>query len=370
MGIEFTLKEVFNMNYTRKRISIHNIQSGMELASDVITTNGLLLITAHTVITQNHIFKLNLYQILSVDIKEYQDESILSYESADKESQIFNKKLNRFKKRYDMSKQEVASQLDHIGNGGSVNINALFSLSNNLLKELKTKSELFNYLNHLRSMDEYTYSHSLNVSMLCNIFGQWLRFSDKKIKDLTIAGLLHDIGKLSIDQEIINKPGKLTDLEFSIIKKHPELGYHIIKNLPLSKGVKLGMLMHHEKSDGSGYPLGFQNKQIHPYAKIIAIADIYDAMTSVRSYHQKTSPFKVIRLFEQESYGLLDTKYLFVFLEHIAYNYLHRKVRLTNGEEGTIIFIHPSTPSKPIVDLGVTIIDMQNELNLEIEEIM
>lgn len=96
-------------------------------------------------------------------------------------------------------------------------------------------------------------------------------------------------------------------------------------------------------------------------------------MTSVRSYHQKTSPFKVIRLFEQESYGLLDTKYLFVFfLEHIAYNYLHRKVRLTNGEEGTIIFfIHPSTPpSKPIVDLGVTIIDMQNELNLEIEEIM
>lgn len=93
MGIEFTLKEVFNMNYTRKkRISIHNIQSGMELASDVITTNGLLLITAHTVITQNHIFKLNLYQILSVDIKEYQDESILSYESADKESQIFNKK--------------------------------------------------------------------------------------------------------------------------------------------------------------------------------------------------------------------------------------------------------------------------------------
>lgn len=118
-----------------------------------------------------------------------------------------------------MSKQEVASQLDHIGNGGSVNINALFSLSNNLLKELKTKSELFNYLNHLRSMDEYTYSHSLNVSMLCNIFGQWLRFSDKKIKDLTIAGLLHDIGKLSIDQEIINKPGKLTDLEFSIIKK-------------------------------------------------------------------------------------------------------------------------------------------------------
>lgn len=356
------------MNYAIKRISIHNIQVGMALAKDVVTHNGLLLIPAHTEMTQNHIFKLNLYQILSVDIKDYSPKR--TYYDLTDDQEAFTEKFNHFKYRYDLKKEEVVSQLNHIGNGGSVDMDALFELSHDLLKVLKTKSELFNYLNHLRSMDEYTYSHSLNVSMLCYIFGQWLGFHHEKIKELTIAGLLHDIGKLSIDQAIINKPGKLTDHEFSIIKKHSELGYHIIQHLPLSESIKLGILMHHEKSDGSGYPLGLQDKQIHPFAKIITIADIYDAMTSVRSYHEKTSPFKVIRLFEQESYGLLDTEYLFVFLEHIAYNYLHRRVRLTNGKEGTIIFIHPSIPSKPIIDVDSDIIDLKDQDNLEIEEIM
>lgn len=358
------------MNYSIKRVGIQHVEIGMELGSDVLTDNGLILIPAHTTIDNNHLFKLNLYQILSVDIKDYSEEEHTSDKGDESDTILFNENYKRFKRHYDMSKKEVVNQLNEISDGGAVHLDTLFSLSNDLVKALKTKSELFNYLNRLRSVDEYTYSHSLNVSMLCNIFGQWLKFSHKELAELTVAGLLHDIGKLSIDQNIINKPGKLTDREFSIIKKHPELGYNIIKDLPLSDSVKLGVLMHHEKNDGTGYPLGFSDKRIHDYGKIIAIADIYDAMTSVRSYHQKTSPFKVIKLFEQESYGLLDTKYLFVFLEHVAYNYLHRHVRLSNGEEGKIIFIHRSAPSKPIVDVGVAIIDMQDEHGLEIEEIM
>lgn len=355
------------MNYKIKRISIHNVEIGMELASDVITSNGLILISSNTIITQNHIFKMNLYQILIIDIKEYYEQTSHPFEQGDDNNDA---KFMQFKKNYDTNKEKVTHRLNRISNGGNVNIRDLFRLSNDLVKALKTKSELFGFLNHLRSVDEYTYSHSLNVSMLCNIFGQWLHLSKPEIENLTVAGLLHDIGKLSIDLGIINKPGKLTDDEFAIIKKHPELGYNIVKNLDLPEEIKMGILMHHEKIDGSGYPLGIKDTKINNYAKIIAIADIYDAMTSVRSYHKKTSPFKVIRLFEKESYGLLDTKYLFVFLENIAYNYLHREVRLSNGEEGTIIFIHRSAPSKPIVDVGVAIIDMLDETKLDIDEIL
>ncbi|GMQ62322.1 HD-GYP domain-containing protein [Vallitalea maricola] len=357
------------MEYKINRISIHDLEIGMELANDVLTSNGLILIPSNTIITQNHIFKLNLYQILSVDIKDYID--LIKYTYINNNDDIeFTKKFLQFKDSYDTNKKKLTKQLDDIGNGGNVNIRDLFRLSNDLIKALKTKSELFNYLNHLRSVDEYTYSHSLNVSMLCNIFGQWLHLDKQDIENLTVAGLLHDIGKLSIDTKIINKPGKLTDDEFAIIEKHPEIGFNLVKNLDLPEEIKLGILMHHEKIDGSGYPLHLKNTHIHDYAKIIAIADIYDAMTSVRSYHKKTSPFKVIRLFERESYGLLDTKYLFVFLENIAYNYLHRTVRLSNGEVGRIIFIHRTTPSKPIVDVGIAIVDMQDETDLDIEEIM
>lgn len=357
------------MKYEIYRISIHDVEIGMELAEDVITSNGLILIPTNTIITQNHIFKMNLYQILSVDIKKYitPKEHNTKINVDDRE---FTEKFIEFKTRYDYNKQKLTKQLNHISEGGNVNIKDLFRISNDLVKALKTKSELFNYLNHLRSVDEYTYSHSLNVSMLCNIFGQWLHLGRQDIENLTVAGLLHDIGKLSIDIKIINKPGKLTDDEFAIIEKHPEIGYNIVKNMDYPEEIKMGILMHHEKIDGSGYPLHLIDTQIHDYAKIITIADIYDAMTSIRSYHKKTSPFKVIRLFERESYGLLDTKYLFVFLEHIAYNYLHRKVRLSNGEVGKIIFIHKTTPSKPIVDVGTAIIDMQDETDLDIEEII
>ncbi|GMQ60262.1 HD-GYP domain-containing protein [Vallitalea sediminicola] len=357
------------MEFKINRLSIHDLEIGMELANDVITSKGLILIPSNTIITQNHIFKFNLYQILSVDIKEYT--APLKYNSNNiTNNNEFTKKFLRFKDSYDINKKKVTRQLDDISNGGNVNIRDLFRLSNDLIKALKTKSELFNFLNHLRSVDEYTYSHSLNVSMLCNIFGQWLHLDKQDIENLTVAGLLHDIGKLSIDTKIINKPGKLTDDEFAIIEKHPEIGYNLIKTLDYPEEIKMGILMHHEKIDGSGYPSHLKDSQINDFAKIIAIADIYDAMTSVRSYHKKTSPFKVIRLFERESYGLLDTKYLFVFLENIAYNYLHRKVRLSNGEVGRIVFIHKTTPSKPIVDVGIAMIDMQDETNLDIEEIM
>ncbi|MCT4542073.1 MAG: HD-GYP domain-containing protein [Vallitalea sp.] len=356
------------MNYIKKRISIYDVEVGMELANDVLTENGLILIPSNSIITQNHIFKMNLYQIISVDIKEYIPPR--QYELFEEENILYNKKFIKFKDRYDENRKELKNQLNNISDGGNINIDDLLYLSKDLLRTLKTKSELFNYLNHLKSLDEYTYSHSLNVSMLCNIFGQWLHLDKKEIDNLTIAGLLHDIGKLSIDVDIINKPGKLTDEEFAIIKKHPEIGYNLVKNLNIPEEIKLGILMHHEKIDGSGYPFHLKDTQIHDFAKIISIVDIYDAMTSVRSYHKKTSPFKVIKLFEQESYGLLDTKYLFIFLQHIAYNYLHREVKLTDGQIGKIIFIHRMTPSKPIVDVGEAIIDMQDEMSLDVEEIL
>ncbi|TCT11607.1 putative nucleotidyltransferase with HDIG domain [Natranaerovirga pectinivora] len=357
--------------YKQKRIGLDQVQVGMQLDEDVINSSGMLLIPKDTVITQKHIFRMQLYQILSIVVRDYTNTSnVIPTPEKNKDNHKESVSYKKFSNSYNDSQVFLKDKLDCISDGKDINIKELFSISEELINTLETKSDLFNFLCHIKQSDDHTYTHLMNVSMLCNIFGHWLHLPKDQIENLTVAGLLHDIGKVKIDKKILNKPGKLTEEEFNEIKQHTLLGYNMIKNQKLPHEVKMGVLSHHEKFDGSGYPFGFKNEQIHDFGKIIAIADIYDAMTSDRTYHKKFSPFKVIKIFEQESYGLLDTKYLFIFLENIAHNYLGNQVKLSTGEVGKIVFIHNNQPSRPIVQLDNVMVDLQNENNIEIKEIL
>ncbi|PKM50939.1 MAG: hypothetical protein CVV02_09525 [Firmicutes bacterium HGW-Firmicutes-7] len=357
-----------------KRIPIDSLTVGMVLGDDVINSNGLILIPRKTAIQQKHVFRLKLYDILSVvvDLDTVMEEVVEKFpeEEAYTPNVSNQQNFSEFRTVYHKKEEAIKSQLHAISNGEPINIDDLLTISQSLLDGLSTKGELFNYLYHLKANDDYTYTHSINVSLLCNIFGTWLKLPPAQVKDLTSAGLLHDIGKVKIDQTILNKPGKLTPEEFDLIKTHSRLGYDAIKDQPISDAIKAGVLMHHEKMDGSGYPLGLHEADIHEFAKIISIVDIYDAMTSNRTYHKKFSPFKVIQVFERESFGLLDTAYLFVFLENIAHNYLGKDVKLSNGKIGKIVFIHNTAPSRPIVEVGEEMIDLMTASSLTIDEII
>lgn len=356
-----------------KRIAIETLVPGMLLGTDVISSNGLTLIPKDTIVNDKHIFRLKLYQIMSVIIVENdQSETSIVIPAPPNDSLIekVSHSFVDFKKVY-LEKEEIVSQKLHaISNGDPIHLEDLLQISNSLLSSLATKSELFTYLYSLRATDDYTYSHSINVSLLCNVFGHWLKLSNEEINNLAIAGLLHDIGKIQVDQGILNKPGKLTAEEFLHIKRHSRLGYELIQNQDISEDIKYGILMHHEKMDGSGYPLHLLEKDIHYFAKIISIVDIYDAMTSNRSYHKKYSPFHVIQIFEQESFGVLDLTFLFVFLENIAHNYLGKQVVLSSGQEAKIVFIHNTSPSRPLVQIGEEMIDLVDYPSLTIEEIL
>lgn len=360
----------------RKRILVTNLEIGMVLADDVLSSTGLMLIPKGTIINEKQIFRLKLYQIYSVYIEEnYNSED--NYESEQHtikpKSEIIstlNKTFDKFKDNYNEQEVVFKEKLTNISNGEPINISDLLTISSSLVSSIRTKSDLFNYLYQLKNNDDITFSHCLNVSILCNIFANWLKMSKQQVEEVTIAGLLHDIGKTKIDSKILNKPGKLTEEEFEEVKKHSRYSYDLIKSQNISTDIKMGILLHHEKIDGSGYPLGLKGSDIHDYAKIIAITDIYDAMTSNRSYHKKFSPFTVIQMFEQESYGLLDTKFLFVFLENIAHNYLGRDVLLSTGEEAKVMFIHNNSPSRPIVQVDNSMIDLMYEPSITIEEIL
>lgn len=356
-----------------QRIRIDKAIPGMKVAKDILTDTGLILIAQNTILTENHIYKLKLYRIPFISILQPIE---VKYEKKERASDISIKSIpntetfNNFKATHATKEEEVEEKILRIGNGGRVENQELFEISEDVFSHFQSKSQLFSFLHHLQIKDDSTYAHCLNVSLLCNIFGQWLGFSEEKLKDITVAGLLHDIGKSKVDNRIITKPGKLTSEEFEEVKKHTTYGFEMLQNQNLPEEVKKAVLHHHERFDGSGYPMGVTNNELDEFSKIVAIADVYDAMTSNRSYRNKFSPFAVIRSLEQEGYGKLDTKLLMLFLQNIAYYYLGSWVRLTSGEEGEIIFIHPNHLSTPIVKVGNIMRDLKQETDIDILEII
>ena len=180
------------------------------------------------------------------------------------------------------------------------------------------------------------YRHSINVAILSNLLGKWIGLDEKKIHLLTYSGLLHDIGKTKIDSKIFNTNNSLSEDDFKIVKSHPLLGYNIVKEINfLDKSVAQGILMHHERLDGSGYPLGLQDDKISQFGKIIAIADVFDAINSNRSYRKKKAPFESLQIIKKESFGKLDYTYCNIFLHHMFSYYVGKDVVLNNKKSST-----------------------------------
>lgn len=358
--------------YITKIVPVDSLQSNMLTAEDIFTNVGQMLITANTSLDEKHIKKLRLYGIHDIPIKHtIDDPNVTRFQYSPPKKLIkASEQFKVFESFYQDHNVSLKNQMLDISEGKHIDISGLFSISSDLLTTIKNKSDLFNFLTNLQNFDDYTYSHCLNVSLICYIIGQWLGFNNEKLIHLSVSGLLHDIGKNKIDKNILNKPGKLTDEEFEEMKQHTIYGFRIIEKQNIPYNIKMAVLMHHERYDGNGYPLGASNHQINDFAKIVAIADIYDALTSDRPYRHKYSPFHVIRQFEQEYLGHLDTRFLMLFLQNIAYCYLGSWCRLSTGEEGKIVFINKRLPSKPIIQVDNTILDLSQEVNIHIEEII
>ena len=216
----------------------------------------------------------------------------------------------------------------------------------------QTVIQYFDMLHNLRSSDDSVYSHSLNVAMISRILGKWLKWTSSDLDSLVIAGLLHDIGKITIPPEILNKEGKLTDEEFEQIRWHPRAGYDLIKDLKIDSRIKKAALQHHERCDGTGYPLKVDEIMLDDFAMVVAIADVYDAMTAARKYRAPLCPFQVIREFERDGYHKYKTEFLLTFLRRIATTYQNNRVILSDGQAAKIILLNQNSLSEPLVQLN------------------
>ncbi len=260
--------------------------------------------------------------------------------------------------------------LDQIAYGNVVDFAAFKEVKEQINKHFSDNYKMIGCINLFKAADSYTYTHSINVALLSCLIGKWLKLGSQAIDNLMLAGLFHDIGKMRIDKSILNKPDKLTDAEFEEIKKHPVYSYELLQdNTDIPLDVKVGILMHHERMDGSGYPYGVYNENINDVAKILAIADSYDAMISERPYQKKRSPFEVMQLMQEGIFGKLDSKILLTFLSNIATYYIGTYVALNTGEIGEVVAINPSCIYRPIIKVQDRYIDLNTDYSIQIVEL-
>ena len=356
-----------------RRVRTSELTPGMIIAEDVFNYNGQMILPKGLTLTDKAITRLEFYSILSVRIKDESlagldiEEDTRTHSERVRESEEFRKFHESFDENLNTFKESINNIVDM-----NANIDTDEMLTNTLaiLSEATSSYHAFDMLHNMRQYDDLTFAHCMNVALICNIFSQWLNWPEKEQNLLTLCGLLHDIGKLKIPDTIIKKPDRLTDEEYKIVKTHTVEGFHILKGKNINSHIMNAALMHHEKCDGSGYPLGITSDKIDRYAKAVAIADVYDAMTSARIYRGSLCPFRVIEIFESEGLQKYDPEYILTFLENIVNTYLHNEVRLSNGETGTVVFINKHLLSKPVVKQGDKFLDLSKEPDLHIDAIL
>jgi putative nucleotidyltransferase with HDIG domain len=352
------------------RIRTDQAESGMTVASDIFNANNQLIITKGTVLDDRMITKLRFYNIYGLLIYIGNEQKLELKEESYIEMLRNTPEFKKFNRTYVDTVSDVEINFNRVISGERFNIDEMLEQTDRIIKEGRNGAHILEMLHGIRNYDDMTYVHSLNVSLICSIFANWLKYSWEDARVLTLSGLLHDIGKMLVPREILSKDGKLTEQEFNIIKTHTIKGYQVLKDLPLDIRVKYAALMHHERADGSGYPNGFVAEQIEEYAKIVAVADVYDAMTSNRRYRNAICPFDVVENFERDGFLKYDPGFLMTFMERIVESYLHNIVRLNDGREGEVVMINKLALSRPVIRIGSDFIDLSKEHRLMIEAVV
>lgn len=363
-----------------KKLKILTSQAvpGMIIEEDVYTTANQLIIPAGTKISNKVITRLKFYSIhqITVLVEDELSKSLTPVPSVSKPEMYSEKVKNTREFKAFSSSVERSAERFHkqiasiVEKDAPIDEDALIADVNSVLMYARNGMHVFDMLHSMRDFDDETYFHSVNVAMISNVLGRWLNFTKRDLDTLTLCGLLHDIGKLVMPPEIIKKPGKLTDPEYDTMMTHPLRGYNILRAQKANIHVQMSAIMHHERCDGSGYPMGIKADQIDRFAKIVMVADVYEAMTAARIYRGPLCPFEVIGIFESEGLAKYDTRTVMTFLEHVNQTYLHNNVRLNDHSEGVIVMMNPTSLSRPVIQVGDDFIDLSREHDLYIEAIL
>lgn len=358
--------------------AIKHIPYGAKLGEDVHTSLGGLLLPKGTLVFEREMELLEAFLIKDVSVEEDAAKSDKKDEKAENREEKSAKSAGQaavgkkeFEQKFDKAVSSVKNLLHRVQGGENVPVMELREVVSPLLQKVQEQPNILLALSKVSNVDSYIYEHSITVGMLAYVIAKWMKVPEKEWMQVSLAGTLLDIGKTKIDRKILVKPGKLTVEEFDEMKKHTVYGYQIIKSSPgLNEGVALAALQHHEREDGSGYPMGLKGSQLHLYSKIIAVADVYHAMCSERVYQKAVSPYVVVEQLMKDSYGKLDPKIVHTFVEGITQFSSGTVVELSDGSIAKIIFTDRNNPTRPMVEVNGKIINLADSRHLSIMKVI
>lgn len=356
-----------------RRISTKSCKPGMALAKPIYNDIGLILVGRDIELTQSIIDKLIQFEVDSVYIHDHRTEDIIAEDVlSDKTRELA---LKTIKSTFlDMFKEKLVNRPLV-----KMDLSNLFRpVLDNMLTDLKANQQAMLMLSTIYSKDMYLYTHSLQVALYSISIGLNKGYNQQQITELGLGALLHDIGKTKVSFEILEKASQLSDEEFQLVKKHSEYGFELLRK---EHGIPLlsahCAYQHHERLNGSGYPRGLKKEEIHEYARIIAIADVYDALISRRSYKEAILPHQALEYLYSKADIEFDTELLEIFKKTVALYPIGINVTLNTGECGVVVDINSKFPDRPIIrvlenNLDVLVepyeIDLSKELTKTITE--
>ncbi|MDD2619757.1 MAG: HD-GYP domain-containing protein [Syntrophomonadaceae bacterium] len=342
------------------RVDLTTFSLGKTLAKDLYSSDGQLLMPKGIILKEFHI-----QQLLQ---RGYEYIFILEDEGAILSPIVENTRLPEV---YTNTVETMRDMMSAVSAGHMVKPSEVNESIDVLLPEVTGTNNVLKHLLNLRNKDEYTLQHSVSVGVMSIKIGQAMKLTAQQLRNLGIAGMLHDIGKCKMSNDIINKPGPLDAAEFKEIQKHPIYGYQIVNEIKLKDpDIATAVLQHHEHQDGHGYPLQTKGEDINLYGNIIAVADVFDALTSDRAYRPRMPLLKAIEHIVKGTLGHLEpmvARRLFKYILDIS---IGETVILNTGQKATVVLINETDPTRPLVKIEEEFIDLKTEQNIFIQDLL
>ncbi|WZL72104.1 HD-GYP domain-containing protein [Clostridiaceae bacterium 35-E11] len=319
------------------KLNVEFLKSGMMLAKSIVSSDGQVLLQEGVRLKENYIAKLIELGISEIYIDIDEVTNVAIQDVIQEQTRITAQNIMR-------------QTMNAVYMGEHLHAQRILQLVSNILDDLLSNKDIMVNLSDIKAVDDYTFSHSVNVCVLSLITGIAMNYNKTQLKDLGVGAILHDIGKVAIPQEILNKPGSLTNEEYYIIQKHTELGYEILKDYAeIHSTSAIVALTHHERYDGKGYPFGKKAKEIHEFSRIVNIADVYDALTSDRVYKKKILPHQAVEYLTAMGNHQFDYDMVKKFILHVACYPVGTVVFLSTGVKAVVVEVHRNYPNRPKV---------------------
>lgn len=317
-------------------VKLDQCPAGVKLGKSIYNENGAVLLAQGTYLTNSLIERLKQFHIFTIHIEDELSEGIEIVESIPEELRIEAQNVITEGLNAIIELNTNSSNFQGMMKSGRA-VRSMQKVFRDLLNSLNENQTALNLLATTKVYENYVYTHSLNVSIYACQLAIENGLPIPKIEEIGLAAMLHDLGKLHIPREIINKPGKLTDEEYALIKTHCEIGFDLVKQVhEIPIPVSHGALQHHERIDGAGYPRGLKGEEIHKYARIISVADVFDVVTSTRSYRQALLPHQGIEVLFGGYETQFEGKQVQLFKECIAIYPPGLTVKLNDGRTAIV----------------------------------